>query len=100
VNGFVVDDEIWAIRYMEVATRNWWPGKTVLVSPGWIERVSWIDSAVYVGLFREAIRNAPEYIESRGITREYENSLHLHYGRAPYWIHDAQSRTALSLHGV
>jgi hypothetical protein len=100
VDGFVVDDDIWAIRYMEVATRDWWPGKTVLVSPEWIQQVSWTDSAVYVGLFRDAIRNAPEYIESRGITREYEASLHLHYGRAPYWIHDAQRRTALSMHGV
>ena len=44
VDGFVVDDEAWAIRYIEVATRNWWPGKKVLVSPAWIERVSWADS--------------------------------------------------------
>ena len=32
VDGFVVDDTAWAIRYVEVATRNWWPGKKVLVS--------------------------------------------------------------------
>jgi hypothetical protein len=38
--------------------------------------------------------------ESRRISREYENSLHLHYGRAPYWIHDAQRRTVLSMHGI
>ena len=50
VNGFVMDDEAWAIRYIEVATRNWWPGKKVLVSPTWIERVSWADSRVYVAL--------------------------------------------------
>ena len=27
VDGFVVDDEAWAIRYIEVATRNWLPGR-------------------------------------------------------------------------
>jgi len=27
VEDFVIDDETWAIRYMVVATRNWWPGK-------------------------------------------------------------------------
>jgi hypothetical protein len=43
IAGFVMDDETWAIRYIEVATRNWWPGKKVLVSPAWIERVSWGD---------------------------------------------------------
>jgi hypothetical protein len=90
VDGFVVDDEAWAIRYIEVATRNWLPGKKVLVSPSWIERVSWADSKVYTGLSREAIKDAPEYGESTPITREYENRLYFHYGRPPYWLPDAK----------
>jgi uncharacterized protein YrrD len=89
VDGFIFDDEAWAIRYIEVATRNWWPGKKVLASPEWIERVSWIDSKVHVGLTRDAIQEAPEYLESEPITREYENRLHLHYGRPPYWLQAA-----------
>jgi hypothetical protein len=93
VNGFVVEDEAWAIRYIEVATRNWWPGKKVLVSPAWIERVSWTDSKVYVGLSRDAIKTGPEYVESMPITREYENRLHLHYGRPPYWLHAAERKS-------
>ena len=100
VDGFVVDDEAWAIRYIEVATRNWWPGNKVLVSPAWVERVSWTDSKVYVGLSRDAIQNAPEYAESTPITREYENRLHLHYGRPPYWLHEAEHKSALALSGV
>jgi hypothetical protein len=99
VDGFVMDDELWAIRYIEVATRNWWPGKKVLVSPEWIERVSWADSKVYTALSREAIRNAPEYIESRLFTREYEKSLYFHYGRPPYWLHEAEHK-AVSLSGA
>jgi len=50
VEGFVMDDEAWAIRYVEVATRNWWPGQAVLISPDWVERVRWADSKVCVGL--------------------------------------------------
>ncbi len=92
LNGFVVDEDTWAIRYIEVATRNWWPGKKVLVSPAWIERVSWADSKVYVGLSQEAIKGAPEYIESTPITREYEDRLYLHYGRTPYWQREAAHR--------
>jgi hypothetical protein len=65
VDGFIVDDESWAIRYMEVATRNWWPGKKVLVSPAWIERTSWEDSEVYVSLSRDAIKSAPELFDLR-----------------------------------
>ncbi len=100
VDGFVVDDQAWAIRYIEVATRNWWPGKKVLVSPDWIERVSWPESTVYVGLSREAIKEGPEYIESRPVTREYENRLYLHYGRPPYWLHDAERYADHSLSSV
>jgi hypothetical protein len=100
VDGFVVDDEAWAIRYIEVATRNWWPGKKVLVSPAWIERVTWTTSKVHVGLSREAIKNGPEYVESMPITREYENRLYFHYGRPPYWIHETERQSAFSLRGV
>ena len=90
VDGFVVDDDVWAIRYLEVATRNWWPGKKVLVSPAWIERLSWADSKVYAGLTREAIQNAPPYVESTPISREYENRLYFHYGKPPYWLNEAE----------
>lgn len=100
VEGFIVDDKAWAIRYVEVATRNWWPGKKVLVSPAWIEGVSWTDSKVYVALSREAIKAAPEYHASAPITREYENRLHLHYGKAPYWLYEAEQKRALSLSRV
>ena len=92
VEGFFMDDETWAIRYIEVATRNWWPGKKVLVSPAWIQRVSWKDSKVYVGLSRDAIQTAPEFVESVPITREYEDRLYRHYGRPPYWVHEAEHK--------
>jgi hypothetical protein len=100
VDGFVVDDELWAIRYIEVATRNWWPGKKVLVSPAWIGLVSWASSKVYVGLTREAIQNGPEYDESTPVTRAYEHKLYYHYGKAPYWLHEGEHRSAASLAGA
>ena len=68
--------------------------------PAWIERVSWPESKVYAGLSREAIKNAPEYVESTPITREYENRLYFHYGRPPYWLHETQHKPSYSLSGV
>jgi len=85
VEDFLVDDHEWAIRYIVVDTRNWWPGKKVVVSPGWISRVSWADSKVYVDLSRDGIRTAPEYDPDRAVEREYENRLFTHYGRRNYW---------------
>ena len=101
VEDFVIDQGTWKIRYLEVKTRNWLPGKMVLMSPEWVEKVSWPESNVSVGLSRETIKSAPEYIESRPITRDYENLLHRHYGRAPYWLQETgqtQVRRAGSLH--
>ena len=99
VDSFILDDETWAIRYLEVATRNWWPGKKVLVSPAWIKEVSWTQSRVCISLSREAIRSAPEYVESEPITREYEDRLYFHYGQPPYWENEALT-SSLALTGV
>lgn len=85
VVDFVIDDETWAIRYLIVDSRNWWRGKKVLVSPIWIESVSWRESKVYVNLSREAVRRSPEFMEDSLITREYEGDLHRHYNRQEYW---------------
>jgi hypothetical protein len=85
VEDFLVDDATWAIRYMIVDTRNWWPGKKVLVSPEWIERVDWSDSKVHVGVTREQIKQSPEYDPSGPVKRDYETQLHKHYRRPSYW---------------
>jgi hypothetical protein len=86
VEDFIIDDETWAIRYLIIDTQNWWPGKKVLVSPQWIERVSWIESKVFVNLTRETIRQAPEYTDASLLTRDYETELHRHYNRQGYWF--------------
>jgi hypothetical protein len=85
VEDFLIDGETWAIRYLVVDTRNWWPGKKVLVSPQWIESVDWSESKVIVNLSREAIKNSPEYTEESLLTREYETGLYQHYKREGYW---------------
>lgn len=87
VEDFVIDDQNWAIRYMIVDTRNWWPGKKVLVSPEWIRDISWSDVAVYVDLTRETVGNSPEYDPSSPLGRDYERRLYEHYGRSGYWSH-------------
>ncbi|HZI76684.1 MAG TPA: PRC-barrel domain-containing protein [Gemmatimonadales bacterium] len=86
VEDFVIDEETWAIRYVIVATRNWWPGKKVLVSPEWIERVGWSESKVFINLTREAIRQSPEFTPESLLSRDYEEGLHRHYQRRGYWM--------------
>jgi len=85
VADFIIDDENWAIRYLVIDTKNWWPGKKVLVSPLWIDRVSWSESKVFVDMTRKIIQESPEYTEEYLLTREYEAKLHKHYNHQVYW---------------
>ncbi len=96
VAGFFIDSDAWAIRYIEVATNNWWPGKKVLLSPAWVESVSWSESTVHVAVTRKMIQDAPEYKSEMPITRDYENQLYGHYGRPSYWLTQAGHASAFA----
>jgi hypothetical protein len=93
VEDFIIDDETWAIRYLVIDTKNWWPGEKLLVSPRWITRVSWADRKVFVDLSREVIRHSPKYSEDALLTRDYEDRLHRHYNRRGYWVDEPVSGT-------
>ena len=92
VEDFIIEDEMWAIRYLIIDTRNWWPGKKVLVAPRWIERVTWSESKVVVNLSRETIKQSPEYTDGSPLTRDYETILHGHYNRQGYWVDEGVAR--------
>ena len=85
VEGFLIDDETWAIRYLVVNTSNWWLGHRVLIAPQWIGGVHWSDETVTVDLSREAVKAAPAYDPSAELDRQRESGLYTHYGRPPYW---------------
>ena len=67
-------------------------GKKVLISPKWIERVSWRELKVFVDLARETIKQSPEYLEESLPTRDYETRLHHHYNREGYWVDEPDAQ--------
>ncbi|MBN1991100.1 MAG: PRC-barrel domain containing protein, partial [Anaerolineae bacterium] len=86
VEDFVVDDEIWVMRYLVIDTKNWWPGKKVLIAPQWIENFDWQKAHVHINLNRETIKNSPEFDPAMPINRKYEIRLYDYYGQPKYWI--------------
>jgi hypothetical protein len=72
VEDLLIAPSAWAIRLLVVDTRNWLPGKKVVILPGAIDRVSWSDSAVTVQLSREAIKESPEYSPSAPLPADVE----------------------------
>lgn len=85
VADFVIDDKNSSLCYLEIDTRNWWPGKHVLLNPAWIAEINWPKRSVVVDLSREAIRSAPAYDPKSVISRDYEIALFEHYARRKYW---------------
>ncbi len=83
VETFLVDDGNWRIRYLIVDTRNWLPGKKVLVAPEWMDRINWNDKKVHVSLTQDVIKNSPEYDKSMTLSPSYEEELFDHYNREP-----------------
>lgn len=82
VEDFIIDDETWNVRLLVVDTGNWFPGKKVLISPKWITDVKWENSAVYVDIPVDAVKNSPEYDPSQPVHETYENNLYNYYGRS------------------
>jgi sporulation protein YlmC with PRC-barrel domain len=85
VADFVIDEKNSKLCYLEVDTRNWWPGKHVLLNPAWIAQIDWLNKSVVVDLRRDDIRSAPEYDPKSVIGRDYEIKLFEHYARRKYW---------------
>ena len=80
VEDFFVDDVDWSIHYLLVDTKNWWPGKKVLISPRSAKDISWTHKRVDLNVDRETVKNAPAYDPANYIGRDYVRSFHTYYG--------------------
>lgn len=85
VQGMLVDEDTWALRYLVVDTANWWGGHRVLISPNWIESISWAESQVTVNLNRQTIKDSPPFDSTAVLNRQHETDLYRHYARHAYW---------------
>lgn len=82
VEDFLIDETNWALRYLVVDTVNWWPSKSVLVSPHWASAISWSLRKVRVEIPEEELRTAPAYAGPARVDAEAEARIERHYGRA------------------
>lgn len=85
VKDVLLDPAPWMVRYMVVDTGSWWTGREVLVSPQWIDDVSWSEQRVRLDLTREQVRSSPPFDRDESLSREYEERLFAFYDRVPYW---------------
>ncbi|MGE5430323.1 MAG: PRC-barrel domain-containing protein [Syntrophomonadaceae bacterium] len=86
VEDFIVEDDLWSIRYMVIDTGKWLlPGKKVLIALPWIQDIDWSESAVFVNLTAAEVEQSPEYHPDKIINKEFEAELFKHYNRPVPW---------------
>ena len=86
LEDFLVDDEHWQIRYLVIDTRNWWPGRQVLLPPQSVHAIRWSDRRIISNLTRATVRSSPEYDPHLPLAREYESRLYDYYSWPKYWV--------------
>ncbi len=82
VEDFLLEDADWSLRYLVVDTKNWWPGKRVLISPRSVRKINWAGSMVDLDVDRQRVKDSPAYDASTLIDRTYEKQFHSYYGGA------------------
>jgi hypothetical protein len=96
VQGLLVEEDTWAIRYIVVETSHWWSGHLVLIAPEWIRHVSWAENTVAVNLRRQAVKGAPPYDSAVELDRMLEMDIYNHYGRNGYWAEHEEPEFMIS----
>lgn len=69
VGDLVISDTKWVVRYILVDTKNWLPGKKVIIAPEWVDTIDWAESRVRVDLSKHAVLESPDYV-SDGMLRQ------------------------------
>jgi hypothetical protein len=88
VADFVADDN-WVLRYLVIDTRNWLPGRKVLVPMSKLESVQWAERIIRVGLTTEEVGNSPVYDPAQPISEDHEMEL-LQYHERPILLDQAE----------
>lgn len=80
VDDLLFDDQTWKIELVVVDTRNWWPGKKVMISPERIEHLSWEAKSVVVNVTQDQIEHSPEYDPHHPPAHATRHDLYRHAG--------------------
>lgn len=80
VDDFLIEDADWSIHYLVVDTKNWWPGKKILVSSRSAGEIDWTDRLVNLDVDRQKVKDSPAYDPTITIDRAYDEKLLTYYG--------------------
>ncbi|CAA9435113.1 MAG: hypothetical protein AVDCRST_MAG22-3591 [uncultured Rubrobacteraceae bacterium] len=84
VAGVLLDDEVWAVRYLIVDTGGRLPGERVLMLPDFVEGVNEaMPASIRVGLTRERVWESPPVEADRPVSVRQEADYYAYLAAAP-----------------
>lgn len=75
VSDFIVDDNIWAIRYLVVDLKNGPTDQKILLAPDWVNKLDWLNRVVKVDLSVDGISNCPGFNASEPLAADLESMV-------------------------
>jgi hypothetical protein len=77
----LIDDADWSVPFLELDTRDWLPGRRVLLPSACVDSASWTEHEIRVHVPQDKIRHAPAYDPSAGVTPQFAEKLRQFYQR-------------------
>lgn len=85
VNTFLFEDTTWKIRWLVINTRQWLPGRQVLVHPSAIGVPAHPQQMMPVNLTTAQVQASPDIAQDQPVTMQTQDHLYSYYGSDPYW---------------
>lgn len=84
VEDFLFEEGSWQIPLLVAETREWWPGKHVLIASDRIDYIDWEDQCIAVRVTREELEHNPDYDLMSAIPDGAVQDLYRRFWRSPY----------------
>ncbi len=86
ISDFLIEDDLWYVRYLVVTVDNTLPKRKVLISPCVIEDIDPDRNLVACALTSQRVIESPPVDVDQPISRQYEKALVNFYGWPIYWL--------------
>jgi hypothetical protein len=85
VSDFLFDDTSWLVRWLVVETGSWLSGRKVLLPAFALGHLDPERREFSVRLTRQQVKDSPNIVTERPVSRQMETGIYDYYGWSPYW---------------
>jgi hypothetical protein len=88
------DEGTWKVLFTVVDTRNWLPGRKVVLLPASVQQISWAEATVQIDRTRAEIEKAPSYEPGQDISDRLAAAVEQFYGIPYRGKEDGENRSS------